>query len=253
MLPNACLPTLFLALVVAACGSDGSAPTSLDDEALNVLFIGNSLTYTNDLPGLLEALIAGGGVGPVNVRSVAFPNFGLEDHWTRRDAQNAILGQPWDYVIMQQGPSATEGRPSLLEYSARFSEVIRDGGGEPALYMVWPSTARSFDWDGVLDSYATAAASVGGVFLPAGQAWRVAWESDATLAFYGPDGFHPSAMGTYLAALVMFERLTDRSPVGLPATVTTKSGVTVSVPPSTAGFLQEVAVQTNARYASPAR
>ena len=54
---------------------------------------------------------------------------------------------------MQQGPSATEGRPSLLEYAEFFADEIRAVGAEPALYMVWPSQARSFDFEGVSDSY----------------------------------------------------------------------------------------------------
>ena len=44
-----------------------------------------------------------------------------------------------------------------------------------------------------------------GLLLPAGDAWRAAWAADARLPLYGPDGFHPSPMGTYLAALVIYE------------------------------------------------
>ena len=39
--------------------------------------------------------------------------------------------------------------------------------------------------------------------LPVGEAWRSAWRIDPNIALYGPDGFHPSLMGTYLAALVV--------------------------------------------------
>ena len=99
-------------------------------------------------------------------------------------ASGAHAAGGWDFVIMQQGPSATEGRPSLLEYSKRFGEMIRESGAEPALYMVWPAEDRPFDWDGVRDSYAMAADSAMGLFMPAGEGWRVAWESDSTLPFY---------------------------------------------------------------------
>lgn len=242
------IPTIGFMLLVA-CGSSEPAAGPLDPAALNILFIGNSLTYTNDLPGMVEALISEAGAGPVEVRSVAYPNFGLEDHWLNGTASAAIAQGPWDYVVMQQGPSATEGRPSLLEYSSRFAELIRAAGGEPALYMVWPSDARSFDWDGVLDSYATAAASVNGVFLPAGEAWRVTWETSPSFRFYGPDGFHPNLHGTYLAALVIVERLAGISPVGLARSFTTQSGVAVAIAVDTAGLLQQAAAEANARLA----
>jgi hypothetical protein len=61
--------------------------------------------------------------------------------------------------------------------------------------MVWPSSARDFDWDGVRDSYRMAADRAGGIFLPAGEAWREAWERDASLLLYGVDGFTPARSG----------------------------------------------------------
>ncbi|MCL4866076.1 MAG: hypothetical protein KJZ47_09305, partial [Gemmatimonadales bacterium] len=56
--------------------------------------------------------------------------------------------------------------------------------------------------------------------IPAGEAWQAAWRIDATLPLYDVDGFHPSAQGTYLAALVMLQRFYPTlSPVGLPSRV----------------------------------
>jgi len=248
------LAAIWLGLL-PSCGSNEPSPAPLDPAALNILFIGNSLTYANDLPGMVEALISAAGAGPVAVRSVAYPNYGLEDHWLNGAARAAIAQGPWDYVVLQQGPSATEGRPSLLEYSARFAELIRAVGGEPALYMVWPSAVRSVDWDGVLDSYATAAANVDGVFLPAGEAWRVTWETDPAFSFYGPDGFHPNVNATYLAALVIVERLAGLSPAAMARSFTTAEGVPVAIAADTAAVLQQAAAETNARVAgaTPAR
>jgi hypothetical protein len=213
-----------------------------------VLFVGNSLTYQNDLPGMLEQLLSGAGLGRVVVQSVAHANFALEDHWAEGTARQRIARGGWDVVIMQQGPSATEGRPSLLEYSARFAGEITKTGGRPALYMVWPSTARPFDFDGVSDSYATAAREVGGLLFPAGEAWREAWALDPSLQLYGPDGFHPTLLGSYLAALVMYEQLSGRSLLDLPPEIRTRSSAT----PLTADLahkLQSAAQTANAKHA----
>ncbi len=207
-------PAIFglIAAVTATCGNNVSGPDLATfqppvPEALSLLFVGNSLTYTNDLPAMVAALLEDGGHGPVDVRASAYPNYGLQDHWVTPASRGAIDAGGWDYVVLQQGPSATEGRPSLLEYTALFDAEIRAGGAQTALYMVWPSTARSFDFDGVSDSYATAAASVGGTLFPAGEAWRAAWRVDETLALYGGDGFHPSVLGSYLAALAIYQRI----------------------------------------------
>lgn len=217
-------PLVWAALVTATCASDELAPEPPDivppaPEALSILFVGNSLTYTNDLPAMVAALLEDGGQGPVDIRASAYPNYGLQDHWFTPVTRDAIAAGGWDYVAIQQGPSATEGRPSLLEYSELFAGEARAVGAEIALYMVWPSSARSFDFDGVSDSYATAAANVGGVLFPAGEAWRAAWSEDSALPLYGGDGFHPSVLGSYLAALTIYQRITGAQVRDVPAHV----------------------------------
>ena len=71
--------------------------------------------------------------------------------------------------------------------------------------MVWPSRSRRGDFEGVSQSYRAAAKAVGGLLLPAGDAWRSAWAIDERLALYSPDGLHPSNAGTYLAAVVTYQ------------------------------------------------
>jgi hypothetical protein len=237
----------FLAVIAgaaAACGNGPAPGTGPSPDAFAVLFVGNSLTYTNNLPGVVEA----GGVD-ADVRGVAFPNFGLEDHWVEGSARTLIAAGGWDMVAMQQGPSATEGRPSLLDYSARFAAEIRAAGGEPALYMVWPSSARSFDFPGVESSYADAAEAVDGILLPAGSAWLEAWEEDPDLALYGPDGFHPSPIGTLLAALTIVDRLADVDIAALPLALPGSAG---PLPVDVKSLLVAAARAANARWAEAA-
>jgi hypothetical protein len=195
-----------------------------------ILFIGNSLTAADDLPGIVEAFSRSTSAPKLSARAIVYPDYSLEDHWARGDAARAIAEGGWSFVVLQQGPSALpESQRLLREFTKRFDGVIRKAGARTALYMVWPSKARSFDFDGVSASYTAAAKDVGGVLLPAGDAWRAAWQRDPALALYGPDGLHPSPAGSYLAALGVFQGLTARSPVGLPATVRLASGTTVVI------------------------
>ena len=239
------LAVMGCALTPFACGSTPTAPGPDD---FGVLFIGNSLTYSNDLPEMLERLLELGGVDNPVVAAQAHPNVGLPDHWVMPATLERIRAGGWSVVILQQGPSATEGRPYLLEYAELFAAEIRAVGATPALYMVWPSISRFSDFDGVLDSYRTAADEVDGLFLPAGEAWRVAWEQDSDLSLYGPDGFHPTEMGTYLAALVMYQQLTGRDPTALPPVIPS-SGGDIALDPDIALLLQEAAAEANARHA----
>lgn len=180
--------------------------------ALAVLFIGNSLTAANDLPHLVQRFAGAAGVS-IDAAAVARPNFSLEDHWNDGEAARVIASRRWDLVVLQQGPSALpESRTLLVEFARRFDRLIRAARARPALYMVWPSSQRSADFDGVSDSYRAAAAAVNGTLLPAGDAWRAAWRINANLPLYGPDGFHPSQMGSVVAAMTIVRCLTGRTP-----------------------------------------
>ena len=182
---------------------------------IRILFIGNSLTYANDLPGMVCTLARASGRHAV-CESVAKPDYGLEEHWNEKEARQAI-GRGWDFVILQQGPSALpESRVLLVNYTKHFNDEISRTGARTALYMVWPSQARRGDFARVSQSYAAAAKAVNGLLLPAGDAWRAAWVIDPKLALYGPDGFHPSPMGSYLAALMIHARLFNETPPAQP-------------------------------------
>jgi hypothetical protein len=198
-----------LALCAGVAVASSAAPPPL-----RVLFVGNSLTSANDLPGAVEAISRrGGGERAIETETLAEPDFALEDHWRSGRARKRIERGHFDVVVLQQGPSSLpESRANLVEWTTRFSTIIRAAGARPALLTVWPAESRSADFDRVVASYAAAAESVDGLLLPAGLAWRHAWALDRGLDFYGPDRFHPAPLGTHLAALVVEAALTGRTP-----------------------------------------
>ncbi|HEX8458724.1 MAG TPA: SGNH/GDSL hydrolase family protein [Pyrinomonadaceae bacterium] len=211
---------------------------------LRVLFVGNSLTYTNDLPAMLEALAEAAGAARPVCRAVVAGGYSLEDHWNQGTARKAIAQGGWDVVVLQQGPSASEeGRRSLLEYARRFAEEIRRAGAQPALYMVWPASSRKGDFDGVVESYRQAAVDAKGLLFPAGAAWRAAWKRDPKLKLYSDDGLHPTVAGTYLAALTIYQKLYGRTPIGLPATLQLRNSGRIEIPSEQAKLLQEAAAE----------
>lgn len=197
-----------------------------------ILFVGNSLTYQNDLPGMVCQLARSVGRRLV-CESVAKPDYGLEDHWNMGEARAIIAGGRWDVVVLQQGPSARpESRRVLIDYTTRFDAEIKKSGARTALYMVWPSRQRRGDAEGVSQSYQAAAKSVDALLLPVGDAWRQAWAVAPELPLYAADNFHPSGVGTYLAALVVYRHL-----LGEPAPATPVLGGAVAQ----AEILQRVA------------
>lgn len=213
-----------VAMVIALLGSPAAA-----DAPLRVLFIGNSLTYTNDLPRMVEAFSAAGR-RPVAATMIAGPNFGLEDLWNDSSVRKAIASRQFDVVVMQQGPSALPAsRTELVKWSKTLAVAIRESGAEPALYMVWPSIDRAFDRQRVSESYRIAATECGCRLLPAGDAWQAAWKKNGRLSLYGADGFHPSREGSWLAALVIWAELTGESPERAPSEIAMRDGRVVRI------------------------
>ena len=247
---------ILIATLAVLCGPAAGpwAQTASRPAGARVLFVGNSLTYANDLPGMIEALAAQAGVeGQVTVRAVARPNVGLEDQWNSGEARRAIEQQRWTLVVLQQGPtSLPESQAVLREYAKKFAFEIKKGGADVALYGVWPPSGRAAFFDAVTESYARAADDVGGSLVPVGEGWRAAWRRDPSLPLYGPDGFHPSPMGTYVAALMFLEHVTARTPVGLPNPSLSRDRRlrSVAITPEQLVILQEAAAEANRLAAS---
>jgi len=216
-----------------------------------VLFIGNSLTYTNNLPGVVAALAEQAG-DTIDAWSLASSNAALIDHYHSGEAASAIKSYQWEYVVLQQGPSTVAiNRDTLVLAAQLFDPLIRSVGARPALFMVWPDNSREAYFDDCRESYRLAAQAVGGVFMPAGEAWRAVWAKMPSLALYGSDGFHPSQLGTYVAALEIFERITGRDARTLPPIAIRDNGSAIDLPEATVRLIHEAVHEANQQH--PAR
>jgi hypothetical protein len=194
------LASLTAALAVGAPDGAGSA----EPTRLRVLFVGNSLTRSNDLPARVAALAASAG-RKLEYRSVVCAGFSLEDHWNLGAARSELASAEWDVVVMQQGPSSLpESQEHLRTWASRFAQLARAVDTRPALLTVWPEGTRRSALPDVISSYRLAAEAAGAELFPAGAAWQAAWRCGLRPSLYGPDGFHPSRLGTYEAALVVY-------------------------------------------------
>jgi hypothetical protein len=207
---------LALAGVLGCLGSSSpTEPLIPTREGRPILFVGNSLTYFNDLPLIVESLADSvPGLTPAQRLApdmAAFPDFALEDHWAEGTAVRALDERKWNVVVLQQGSSALEAsRVNLREWTKKFDTKIRAAGARTAMYAVWPLETRQFDFDRVNESYTLAATDVNGMLFPVGEAWRAAWRRDPNLQLYAADGLHPSVRGSYVAGLVIASMLLDR-------------------------------------------
>lgn len=198
-----------LLVAAAALGLGCAAATAVSPSAAAagagdgepVLFIGNSLTESNDLPARVAEITAAAG-HPLRTSAVTQGGASLLDHWENGRAVRAIREGRWSVVVLQQGPSTLpESRAELTSFTRQFAEEIRRAGGRPALLMVWPLPGQQAS--AVSASYRAAAEANDALLLPAGDAWTILAGRDASMVLTGADGFHPSVLGTWAAALTV--------------------------------------------------
>jgi hypothetical protein len=222
--------------LAAANGSGSPAPAGSGGRGL--LFIGNSLTQANDLPRRVQE-IAGDGGSVIDVDMVATPGYSLEDHLGAGAAAARIRARPWATVVLQQGPSTLpESRAALIRDLSSFAAQIRAAGARPALLMVWPLPGQL--QEDVSASHRAAADATGALLVPAGDAWQAARARDASLRFTGADGFHPSRLGTYLAALSVHCALNGSLPPA-PALAIERQRAGVELSEAQSALLRQVA------------
>lgn len=174
--------------------------TTYGQEEVKILYIGNSLTYSNNLPKLVEkeALKIG---FTVSSTTIAKPNYALIDHWREGNIQKLIKSEGFDYVIVQQGPSSqSEGRKMLIEDGQKIVDLSNKHGSVVCFYMVWPSRQYFQTFDDVIKSHKMAAKLSASKLIPVGEVWQEYIDTTGSYDYYGPDGFHPSPKGSQVAA-----------------------------------------------------
>jgi hypothetical protein len=215
-------------------------------ECVRVLFLGNSYMYVNDLPAVFRHLARAGGR---NVETGMVANGGetLAQHAESPESVAAIRGASWRFVILQEQseiPAIASVRASQMVPAAQaLVSDIRAAAATPVLLDTWahrdglPGT--TLDYAGMQaaidEAYAELGGGLGVPVVPAGRAWAAVLRTDPTTGLWQADGSHPSIAGTYLVACVLYARLFDASPVGIPDTEGLSSDL--------AGSLQAVAAQ----------
>jgi hypothetical protein len=194
-----------LALSFAACGQGPAAPAGT-----RVLIIGNSYVARPDLAARLQGLAKAMG-RDARVELVARDDASLEDHWAGGAARERIAAG-WDYVILQQGPSARrDSRRALSRDARRFADAIQRTGAKPVLFSAWPARSEAEDFPAAIESYRAVAAEIGGLLIPAAEAWLRAIARDASVRLYA-DGLHASQAGADLALLATWFTLFPAGP-----------------------------------------
>ena len=230
---------------------------SFSQQTKEVLFIGNSYTYVNDLPNMVKQIALSFG-DTLNYESSTPGGASFGMHATNATTISKINQQAWDYVVLQaqsQEAALSTNYVNTNVYPAVQSliDIIENSSTciEPMFFMTWGrkygDANNCAPWPPVctylgmqqqlrlryLDFTFTHDASCS----PVGMAWKESILQDSTLNLYSPDNSHPSVYGSYLSACTFYASIFKNSPLG---TTYIPNGIDTA----TASFLQNIASNT---------
>ncbi|MBF0502064.1 MAG: DUF4886 domain-containing protein [Candidatus Riflebacteria bacterium] len=220
-----------------------------------VLFIGNSLTFTNDLPGMI-ARLAQTRNRYMEYEMFAPGGYTFSQHASNPELKKMIDKGTWDLVVLQeqsQMPALEDQKVAaeVFPNAQKLSQLIRQSNSKASVVFFMTMAKKNGDpdnssyipelgtYDGMqkrlITSYTRMAQQNRGILAPVGLAWKKVRSEKPALNLY-QDETHPDITGTYLAACVFYAVLFKDSPVGL-----SHPG---QIDDNTAEYLQKTADQT---------
>lgn len=141
-------------------------------KTLNVLFIGNSFTARNDLPGLVAKLAAAKGK-ELRHRLISAGGASLRAHWNAGEAAKAIQTGGYDFVVLQEQSTLPVKNATRMHENVRlFDEAITSAGAKTVLYMTWARRHAPETQAAISDAYNSIGRELKATVVPVGTVWE---------------------------------------------------------------------------------
>ncbi|MDR6920933.1 DUF4886 domain-containing protein [Chryseobacterium sp. 2987] len=198
-----------------------------------VFFVGNSYTYTNNLPELVKLIAASTG-DDLAYESHAIGGSRLKQHAQNPDVTSVINQGNWDYVVLQeqsQIPSFPNSyiQNEMFPYAKQLAELIKSTNacGNPIFFMTWgyksgdatncangnTAVCTYEGMDDLISTRYTEMASLNeSLISPVGKVWRMIRQQHPEMELYSSDGSHPSYLGSMAAAYTFYTLIFKKDP-----------------------------------------
>jgi hypothetical protein len=224
-------------------GWNQSHSTVPNAKTRRILFVGNSLTFGNDLPGMLVKVASADPSAPVSLetRSITGSGVSLTGLWDEGCGPRRMATDHFDVVILQEQSFFWDTDPSgSREAAGRWFSAARSSGATPLYFQPW--TGPPIRGDGRLEEgeMEQATRQIAGMYgaplIRIGEAFNAGQSTPGAPDLFQPDRHHASEAGTWLAALVTFHALTGERPAN-------SSWRPAGVSPEQAATIQRIADQ----------
>lgn len=235
----------------AQSGSQAAA----EQDSLRILWVGNSFTYYNDLPAMVQRIAQTQKI-KLSYAKITKGGERWSGHLKNRKLLDTLARGGWDYVVLQEQSTipalqtekvAREVYPAARELDSLIHAASPDA--HVVFYMTWghkygnrkhiddypPANTYEGMQERLTTSYLEMTYANDAWCAPVGMAWRRVRRERPALQLYKQDCFHPSTVGSYLAANVFFATLFGRR---------YQTDYTAGIDAETAEYLQQAAQQT---------
>jgi hypothetical protein len=181
-------------------------------DSIKILFIGNSFTQRNDLPGLLAQMAAELDLR-VKPELISVGGASLRTHWNAGQAASTIATGNYDYVVLQEQSTLPVKNANRMAENVRlFDDVISRAGSRTVLHMTWARKHEPTAQRAIADAYTTIGKELGAIVMPVGLAWQRFLSQHDVPVLHDRDQSHPTLAGSYLSACVFLAVLLNLNP-----------------------------------------
>lgn len=205
-------------------------PKPIAKKGVQILFVGNSHTYTNNLPQMFynitlafnnECDIYELTEGGYYLQQFADPNDELGSQLNK-----GLQATKFDFVILQDNTNASASdtpEQDMYPYIISLDEKIKRAGGQTGLLMTWApkngisgsiTLSRDEIQSTIASNYITATNKIDGLLFPVGITFSIIFEQYPEIDLWDEDEMHPSLAGSYLSSCIIYAQLFQTSPEG---------------------------------------
>ena len=173
---------------------------------LRILFIGNSHTYVNDMPIMVQRRAEDEGYD-CTVTMMAHAGWFLAQHAEEPDVRFNILYGNYDYVVLQEHAHPFGPEEKFREAAVALNKMIREAGSVPVIYECWARKAEPEMQEKMNAAHRRIAEEIDALIAPVGEDWWSYKQSWPDLEMYADDGEHASVAGSDFAAKHIWETI----------------------------------------------
>ncbi len=171
-----------------------------------ILFIGNSHTYFNDMPRMVQELfLLSGEAAEVTMLTLG----GMRLDWHLKNEQTAfnLRYGNYDYCVLQQSAHPFDGYQLLSDGVSGIRSLVPGTSTKFALYMTWAEKKFPENQEEMSEAYEKTATEQHLLLAPVGRLWQKFRTLHPEIELYFTDGAHASPEGSFLAAATIFHTL----------------------------------------------